>query len=80
MLDLKTILKDSVWIVKLDWGRVKGTYDEIKHYLDSDDLRDFDLCAVQPDHLKDFYDKYFLSDDYVSVQEFYHKVYCVKGV
>lgn len=40
--------KNLVWVAKMGGYRVSGTYDEIKSYAESDDCRDFDICAVQP--------------------------------
>ena len=75
MLSLETILKDSIWIAKMQGYRLSGTHDEIGHYADLEECRDFDLCCEQPEHLKDFYDKYFAYDGFITIQDFYNQYY-----
>lgn len=78
MLTLDTILKDSMWVAKVGGCRFVGTYAEIEHWYDDEDWKDTDLCAEQPEHLKPFYDAYFKYDrenGFITVQDFYNKVY-----
>ena len=83
-LSLETILKDSIWVVKMNWGRLSGTYEEMKPYIEMDEedsyCRDHDLCCEQPEHLKDFYDGYWKYDEehgFTTIQDYYEKVYAV---
>ncbi len=75
MLTLEQIMNESIWIAKMQGYRMSGTYAEMKSYAESEDCRDFDLCAEQPEHLKDFYDKYFAHDGFITVQDFYNQHY-----
>ena len=75
MLTLKQIMSESIWLVKMNGYRLTGTYDEMKPYAESEDCRDFDLCAEQPEHLKEFYDKYFEHEGFITVQEYYNQYY-----
>lgn len=59
-LTLETIMADTLWVAKMTYGaRYVGTYEELSSYGESEDCRDFDICANQPEHLRDFYDRYF---------------------
>lgn len=78
MLNLETIMKDSIWVAKMNGWRESGTYDQIGHLFNDEDCRDFDLCAEQPEHLKEFYDMYFKHDGFITIQDFY-KDYYVKS-
>lgn len=83
MLTLDTILKDTVWVAKMVGYRDKGTMDEIGFLRDREDCRDFDLCAEQPEHLKEFYDKYFEYErehGFTIIQDFYNDVYSKEEV
>ncbi len=75
MLTLEQIMNESIWVAKMNGYRMSGTYEEMKPYADSEDCRDFDLCAEQPEHLKDFYDKYFAHHGFITVQDFYNQHY-----
>lgn len=78
MLTLEQIMKDTIWIAKMTWGRMSGTYDEMKPFAEDEECRDFDICAVQPEHLSDFYDKYFEYErvhGWVTIPDFYNTVY-----
>lgn len=59
MISKDTILDQTIFVAKMQGWRSVGTFREVGHLLDDPDCRDFDLCAEQPDHLKDFYDKYW---------------------
>jgi hypothetical protein len=85
MLTLETIKKDSIWVVKMNWGRLSGTYEEMRPYIEADDednyCRDHDLCCEQPDHLKEFYDGYWEYDrkhGFTTIQDYYNNVYSKK--
>ena len=75
MLTLEQILKDTIWVVKMQGYRMSGTYEEMKHYADSEECRDFDICCEQPEHLMDFYEKYFAYDGFITIQDFYNQFY-----
>lgn len=78
MLKLETIMNESLWVVKMIGWRKVGTYDEIKSLVDDEDCRDVDLCAKQPDHLKEFFDLYFEHcrvNGWTTVPEYYEKHY-----
>ena len=74
-LSLDTILKDSLWVAKMQGWRKIGTYEEIGDLSKNEECRDFDLSAEQPDHLKDFYEQYWEYDrknGFITVQDFYN--------
>ena len=76
-LSLETIMKDTRWVAKMTYGRFAGTYEEVGHYFNSEECRDFDICAKQPEHLEEFYEgyfKYLSSNGFTTIQEYY-KVY-----
>lgn len=78
MLELATIMNDTLWVAKMQGWRDVGTYDEIGHLAQDEECRDFDLAAKQPDHLKDFYEKFWAYDrehGFITVQDFYHLHY-----
>jgi len=75
MLTLEQIMNESIWVAKMNGYRLSGTYAEMQPYAESEECRDFDLCADQPEHLKDFYDKYFAYDGFITVQDFYNQHY-----
>lgn len=75
MLTLEQIMNESIWVAKMNGYRMSGTYAEMKPYADSEDCRDFDLCAEQPEHLKDFFDRYFAHHGFITVQDFYNQHY-----
>ena len=84
MLTYETIKKDTRWVAKMNGYRVSGTYDEIRHYADDEECRDFDISCKQPDHLKEFYDMYFgqdslpYSERIYLLKDFYDQVYVPK--
>ena len=75
MLILEKIMNESIWIANMNGYRMTGTYAELKGYKEDPECRDFDLCAEQPEHLKDFYNKYFEYDGFITVQDFYNQHY-----
>ena len=79
MLKLEQILNDTIWLAKMQGYRVTGTYEELKKYRESENCRDFDICCEQPEHLKDFYDKYFEyyknNVGFITIQDFYNQFY-----
>lgn len=79
MPSLETILKDTRWVAKMTYGfRHVGTYDELEEYRESEECRDFDICCSQPEHLKEFYNKYFEYEKqhgFTTIQDFYNNVY-----
>lgn len=81
MLTLDQIMKESIWVVKMNWGRMSGTYEEMKSYADSEECRDFDLCAEQPEHLKAFFDGYedwIHEHGWMIIPDYYKDVYLVE--
>lgn len=81
MITLRQILEDTIWVVKMQGWRTSGTYRQMKHYADDEECRDFDICASQPEHLKEFYEEYFKYDrehGFTTVQDFYMKHYALK--
>lgn len=75
MLTLEQIMSDTIWVAKMQGWRETGTYEEIKRFADSEECREIDICANQPEHLKEFYDKYFAHDGFITVQDFYNQHY-----
>lgn len=83
MLALDTIMKDSLWVVKMQGWRKVGTHDELFELADSEECRDFDLSADQPEHLKDFYEKFWKYSDehgFITVPDFYEDVYAKRRI
>ena len=81
MLSLEQIMKETIFVAKMTYGyRAVGTYDEIREYIESDECRDSDICASQPENLKDFYDKYFAHHGFITIQDFYNQYYNVAEV
>lgn len=79
MLSLQKILDESLWVAKMQGYRKCGTYAEIGDLADSEDCRDFDLAATQPEDLMDFYDGFFKHRGFITIQDYYHNFYA-KGV
>lgn len=79
MLTLDTILKDSIWVAKMQGWRTSGTYEEIGHLFKDEDCRDFDLSCQQPEHLNEFYEAYWKYDGFITVQDFYNQYYAPKA-
>lgn len=80
MLTLDTILKDTMWVGKFEYGgRIAGTYAELKPM--RDEFRDFDISCSQPPHLEEFYEDYFAyscKNGWCTIQDYYNNVYIVK--
>lgn len=78
MVTLEKIQKETRWVAKMSGYRMTGTYDEIGHLSQDEDCRDFDVCAEQPDDLKDFWEKLWAYDrehkTFSTIPEFY-KIY-----
>lgn len=79
MLSLQKILDESLWVAKMQGYRKCGTYDEVGYLAESEDCRDFDLAAKQPEDLMDFFEGFFKFGRFVTIQDYYHNVYA-KGV
>lgn len=75
-LTLDIIKRDTVWIAKLSWGRLTGSYERMRKAYEADeDARDLDVAAKQPEHLQAFYDAYFdafKEHGWMSVDEFFN--------
>lgn len=79
MLTFGEIIKGTVWIAKTKDGKIKrGTSDELSSWVGSNEIETFDLCAVQPEPLREFYDKYFAFEDDIAINEFYEKHFVKK--
>lgn len=81
IITLDTIEKDTLWVAKMQGWRETGTYAEIGHLAKSEDCRDFDLAAKQPDHLKPFFDMYWKYNEehgWITIPEFYKDIYLVE--
>lgn len=80
-LTLEQIMNESRWVAKMQGWREVGTYEEVKSYAESEECRDFDICAEQPEHLKDFFDRYFAYErehGWITIPDFYKDVYLVQ--
>lgn len=75
MLTLEQIMQETIWVAKMQGYRMAGTYEEIGYLAKSEDCRDFDICATQPEQLDDFYNKYFAHNGFITIQDFYKKYY-----
>lgn len=81
MLTLDQVMNESIWIAKMNWGRMSGTYEEMKVYAESEDCRDFDLCAQQPEHLQEFFDGLWAwseANGWITIPEYYKDIYLVE--
>lgn len=78
-IPLEEILSKSLWIARMTNGqRIKGTYANTQVYGSMEECKDFDLCAVQPDELKPFFDKYFAYGDkhgFITIQDYWKNFY-----
>lgn len=75
MLSLETIMKDTVWVAKMTYGRHVGTYEEVEAFSIDEECRDFDICGKQPEHLEAFYEGYFeycRKNGWTTIPEYYH--------
>ena len=73
-LTLETIMRDTIWVAKMTYGRFTGTYDELEYYRNSEECRDFDISCKQPKHLQDFfsdYTEYECEHGFTYIQDFY---------
>ena len=63
IISLEEIKKNTRWAIELDdgYGRhwVTGTWPEVEWAFQSEDFSDCDICANQPEGIKEFYDAYF---------------------
>lgn len=80
IITLDTIMKDTIWIAKMQGWRESGTYAEIGHLQSSEECRDFDICAKQPAHLEEFFDrfnKYTEEHGFITIPDYYKDIYLV---
>lgn len=82
MLMLDTIMKDTLWVAKMNGWRKVGTYAELEDLSKSEECRDFDIVCLegQPDHLKGFYKEYFEyceKNEWMIIPEYYKDIYLV---
>lgn len=79
IIPLEQILMESEWIARMESGeRIKGTYENVQTYGCRSACKDFDLCAVQPEHLKPFFDRYFAYGEkhgFITLQEYWKHHY-----
>lgn len=77
MLTLDTILKDTLWVGKFEYGgRIASTYAELEPM--QDQFRDFDVSCQQPPYLEKFYEEYFAYCDahgWMTIPNYYNNVY-----
>ena len=77
MLTLDTILRDTMWVGKFEYGgRIAGTYAELEPMMD--EFRDYDVSCNQPSHLEKFYEYYFAYNDkngWITIPDYYNNVY-----
>lgn len=81
MLTLDQVMNESIWVAKMQGWRTSGTYAEVGKYAKDEDCRDFDLAGQQPEHLKDFFDRFWKwerENGFITVPEFYKDVYLVE--
>lgn len=83
MLTLDQIMRESIWVAKMNWGRTSGTYEDMKVYAESDECRDFDLVCEegQPEHLRDFFHRFFeysTKNGWITIPDFYKDIYLVE--
>lgn len=45
-------MQKSLWVAKMTWGRMVGTYAEVGHYWNDEDCKDLDLSSSQPDDVQ----------------------------
>ena len=79
-LSLQEILSKTIWVAKMPGYRLTGTYEQIKKYKDDEDCREFDIvCSSgQPQELRHFYtlyEEYGEKHGFITIQEFYRKLY-----
>lgn len=77
-IELEVIERDTIWVAKMQGWREVGTYEEVRRCADSEECRDFDICAEQPEHLKPFYDMYFEYErkhGWITIPEYYKNIY-----
>ena len=81
MLTLKQIMDEAIWVVKMQGWRTSGTYAEIERYAKDEECRDCDLAAQQPEHLQEFFDRFWKwssEHGFITVQDYYKDVYLVE--
>lgn len=78
IIPLSTIEKETMWVAKMQGYRKTGTYDELSHLAEDESCRDFDITALQPEHLMPFYVKYNAwseKNGFITIQDFYNQHY-----
>ena len=75
-LTLNEVMDNTIWVAKMNWGRITGTYKEIERYAQSEDCRDHDVCCKQPtaelQHFWDSYNEYCdTNHKWMTVQQYY---------
>ena len=73
-------INDNIrWVVKFCGYREVGNHDIIDMLIDDDEVRDIDLCAVQPIELKPFFEPYYYAVDVLGrrdlfvIKDFYNE-------
>lgn len=77
-LTLDYIEKNALWIVRTIYGyRFKGTYAECDRFYEhnKDDVKDFDLCAVQPIELQEFFEALDKYPGFITIKDFYNNIW-----
>ena len=81
-LTLDEIMAKTLWVAKMYGYRCCGTYDEVANLGHSEECRDFDISANQPEELNDFYNGYFeyeRTSGFITIPDYYNNIYA-KGV
>lgn len=80
LLNWSEIHMNTVYVVKMTWGRMSGTIPEIWEYIHSDECRDYDVASEQPTkELNHFWNGYYdfiqRYSGVISPKEFYEVIY-----
>lgn len=75
-IDWDYITNNLQWVVKVPGYRFKGNLIECNKFYERniDEVKDFDLCAVQPPELEEFVNDYYKFESeygFISVPQFY---------
>ena len=72
MLTLEQILKDTVWVVKMQGWRTAGTWEQVERFAKDEECRDCDISAEQPTpELREFWDELYAHKGFITAQDFY---------
>lgn len=76
ILTLNEIKDNTIWVAKMAGARLTGTYDELEHFAEMEECRDFDVCCSQPTpELQKFWDDCWEYEQknhcWLTIDEFY---------